>query len=95
MTTKITKEVDDLASAERSIARHPAGRQRGGMDEATIDCWCGAPGAVEIQCQMLSDQLAWEIYLRLTRCTQHSLGLLESLINSQEEHNRIVLMPLN
>ena len=68
--------VDEI-SVDRSMASHPAGKHRGFMDEATIDCYCSAPGVAEMQCQELSDRADWVTYHRCIRCADHLISLLE------------------
>ena len=76
------------------MARHPAGRHAQGMHEATIDCWCGAPGAVEVQEQTLDDNACWQVLTYQTRCLKHGLDALDTAARRLREHDRVVVMPL-
>lgn len=64
------------------------------MDEPTLDCWCGAHGAVEIQLQGLSPTADWVTFFRCVRCLQHGLQSLEMQLEVPRNVDRVVLMPL-
>lgn len=81
-------------SVERSMARHPAGRFADEMDEPTLDCWCGAHGAVEVQLQRLTDDAAWQTFVRHVRCLEHGLEALTVQLEAPHIVDRVVLMPL-
>lgn len=76
------------------MAKHPAGRQRVGMDESRIDCWCGHVAVVEVQEQRLTDDARWAIDTREAVCWEHLGRLVEDAIDSLINHRRVVVVPL-
>lgn len=64
------------------------------MDEPTIDCYCGAEGALEVQLWMLDDLADWKIMSCHVRCLEHGLNTIETVLEVPRGVQRMVVMPL-
>ena len=66
-------------------------RERLGMDEPTIDCWCSAHGEYDIELQVLDLRAEWESIFNVTRCREHLPMIMQSMVDALSEHSRIVV----
>ena len=69
-------------------------RERLGMDEPTIDCRCGQPGAYELQLQALNQRADWSSAWRAVTCAKHLSETFEVQVYGLLVFERIVVMPL-
>ena len=66
-------------------------RERGAMDEATIDCRCGEPGVYDVVLQALDDRAEWYSFAPLVRCQTHLPVCLENVTEMLQPDQRVVL----
>lgn len=82
---------DQLASTDRPMFCCQIIRDRLGMDEPTIDCWCSEHADYDADLQVLDDDARWVSILCVGRCQTHLPLIAESMCESLGAASRVVI----